>query len=567
MEISFIDQLNYTINEEKFFKIIADDNSEIFVNQESNINYQKEKPQNFEEYLCNLSASNVLVFSIKQNTLYFSSDIFGQTDLYYKINSEEICISLDFTKLISRELDSVDNISLFDFFTNGYIRGKYTPYKNLFKTYPLSYYKFQNSQLEIKDLIPKFEYDNFKDSFSSSFDKFVKNDKTAVLYSGGIDSTSILKYGKINNLNFHPIHMIFGQGSRFEYNEAFNNAKRNNYKCDFIFYDSSFLKYTMVDTKNQLNSVHGNRLGLLAAIEYSKKFSDKLISGQNADTTAQLRNTRIVSLKNFIRNFLLFGFSSNAIRTYFTRLITNGKLNNKKFQDLYRTYHLNFKYKSIDYDILLTFSLYNNSNPFIFHLDNNTYLDEDTYNSYFLRCKEFVDEIYNQFPKFTLRQKLLILFYRSCLIGGDNRTITLPSNELKIKNLQIFSSPEVFNYFFYITPTYKEVFKPKFDIRKYSNYKKPNYKKLFELPIKDAYSLNNIKSSFNLEENINFDLEELDLKWFNKVSVSSRDRFMENWELLFVQFRNIQNFKFEKTVFNKPNESIIRHLYEYLGNR
>lgn len=395
-------------------------------------------------------------------------DLYGLTEFFYRVRGDGVIVSRSITDLIDPDT-KIDEISLFELYYNGYVYGHNTPYEGVSKNFPLSRmdisFAGRNVSIEHRDVVPGIGVTR---SLKTCLEAVISSiappaSRPAVFFSGGTDSTSVAvglaRAGRPGALLHHKTT-----------EEELQLARTHSHLGTSLQIADAPLDSNVQDLQFQACAIHGNRLMYDRLARLALRLdAGSVLTGQNADSVVQMRNTRHVSLRSYLRNVALFGVSGNATRTILTRWVSNSYPRvPKRILKLYRRYHLELE-SAGDYveDFLTVFMCYGNSNPFSSTAGRLAFMGPQLYERWFTRMNGYARDLAS-LEGLSLRQRFLILQIRGGGTGGDVRSITSAARAHGVPTYQVYSHPTLFSYFYNWKPPGRVVFNAKFEIASYA---------------------------------------------------------------------------------------------------
>ena len=230
---------------------------DLFYEKEDAINYVSKikNSHQFKELLSELNGVFTLVFKDK-NKICLASDLTRSFPIFYTLQNNQLYFSDDIFYLKNLfKIDDYDGLSEIEFKASNYTHGKKTLLKNVFQIQPSEYLIVENNAIVESSFFYSYaitkessdSYDELKNkaviTFENSFKRFITslNNRTAVIpLSGGYDSRLIavmLKKYKYKNV----LCYTYGRKDSFEIENSKKTSEQLNFKWIFIEYNSQLI--------------------------------------------------------------------------------------------------------------------------------------------------------------------------------------------------------------------------------------------------------------------------------------------------------------------------------------
>ena len=248
---------------------------------------------------------SIIIYNIKENTLFFSQDINGDSvPIYYHINNNEIIISNRLVNITTIKQFKINKDIVSTFIKKGFIPNKNTLVDGVFKIVPKSNLlidlKSKKEQTQKKKLIYKKIKDKNNALYIKDFEKIVKdnekNKKILTTLSSGYDSNFIFKFLTKDNLKAFTVGGVVGTDETkiVKYNlQKYSNVNLTTayvsektldrypelvYELEGLLYERGiFLQYVLVNKLKENNSEStvlyaGVGADQIFSYEYYKKY-------------------------------------------------------------------------------------------------------------------------------------------------------------------------------------------------------------------------------------------------------------------------------------------------------
>ena len=182
----------------------------------------------------------IALYDKKNDTIYLVRDHLGVKPLYYYVDKNNLVFASELKPIMEFPFfkKEIDYESLNDYLYHGYITGKRSIFKNVYKLLPGNYLKFKNSKIELKEYwsvekaylnrkVQDESLENWKKIIKNHLEKSIKERMIAdvpigAFLSGGIDSSLVVAI--MQRLSKNPIKTFTIGFENKLYNEA-NYAK------------------------------------------------------------------------------------------------------------------------------------------------------------------------------------------------------------------------------------------------------------------------------------------------------------------------------------------------------
>ena len=257
---------------------------DLFYEKEDAINYVSKikNSHQFKELLSELNGVFTLVFKDK-NKICLAPDLTRSFPIFYTLQNNQLYFSDDIFYLKNLfKIDDYDGLSEIEFKASNYTHGKKTLLKNVFQIQPSEYLIVENNKIVESSFfysyaIPKESADSYDElknkaviAFENSFKRFITslNNRTAVIpLSGGYDSRLIavmLKKHQYKNV----ICFTYGNKNSFEIENSKKAAKALGFKWFFVEYNSKLIEgYIHTDEFKE----YAHFAGKLSSMPYTYK--------------------------------------------------------------------------------------------------------------------------------------------------------------------------------------------------------------------------------------------------------------------------------------------------------
>ena len=419
----------------------------------------------------------------KKNSIIFITDVLANKRVYYQYNGKKILIS-DQINNLSFKRKNFDK-DIFNFFKlKNYTPGNLTFFKNIKKFQPCTKYEFKENCLKQKIYFKNIINEPNKDHLLKKIDKylsktliFFKKKNVILLYSGGKDSTLILKYLLKLKIKFTPIYLSTHPRS-FETEKNIQNAKmicsQNNLKLKIVKINlSNYFSINKIIKKNFLFDYHFSFLFYKGLKEIYREYGKDIfiLSGQSLDSILSFGPSQ-KTIGNFFARYMNYyplsivsKFMSLILSLKFKKKLTVSKTKENFFENFY----FNYFYYPVSTELKLSENFF-------------SYLRKIT--------KHLKDDI----------SKKMYLKIHGFLQGSDN--MVLINSAKLLKNNKIFMPFGTLKFISIICKYYdfqKDVFYPKYLINLLEPELNYNDKKIKNLKLKlsilnEKIKLNVIKS-------------------------------------------------------------------------
>lgn len=228
------------------------------INYFTNINNEEE----FIQKLINTNGIFSVIIQMK-DLILFAVDKTRTFPLFYIENNNKLYVSDDTYNLKNLNNVQIDNISIDEYISTGYVTGRDTLLKNIYQVQSGEYISYKKNNLNrnfyfdyiTKEIINK-DFNTLKNNFLNVLDntikrliKFADGKQIVIPLSGGYDSRLIVALLKKHNYQ-NVFCFTYGNKDSFEVNISKKVAKELGYDWYFVEYNKKTIPYNYPNSEN-----------------------------------------------------------------------------------------------------------------------------------------------------------------------------------------------------------------------------------------------------------------------------------------------------------------------------
>lgn len=321
----------------------------------------------------------------KKNSIIFITDVLANKRVYYQNYGRTIFIS-DNINTFNFNKKNFDK-DIFNFFKlKNYTPGNLTFFKDLKKFQPCAKYEFRENNFKEKIYFQNLINKPSKNNLLKKIDQYLlqtlelfRNKKLILLYSGGRDSTLILKYLLKLNIKFLPVYISTSPNS-YETEKNIGIAKKiclqNNLKLKIIKIDlKGYLKITKIIKKKFIFDYHFTLLFYKGLKKIHEEYGENIfiLSGQSLDSIVSFGPSQ-KTIGNFFARYMNF-YPLNIISKIMSLIISlkfKKKLKlGKTKRNFFENFYFNYFYYPVANELKLSKHFYNHLFKITRHLKND----------------------------------------------------------------------------------------------------------------------------------------------------------------------------------------------------